>query len=115
MPANDGFGAHDDDGFEHFGEHASDQSEQDAISRTNAGLGHRTTQDDELLAKDDIFGEKRGARTEGRTQRAQDRLENLDEHRGEKATTSGSPEKFRQELRSVRLGTEFLRRTAYPD
>jgi hypothetical protein len=70
MPANDGFGAHDDDDLEHFGEHASDQSEQDAIPRADAGLGHRTTQDDELLAKKDIFGEKRGARTEGRKQRA---------------------------------------------
>jgi len=64
----------------------------EAVSRTDAGLGHRTTQDNELLAKDHIFGEKRGARTEGRTQRAQDGLENLDKHRGEKATTSGSPE-----------------------
>jgi hypothetical protein len=70
MPADDGFGAHDGDRLEHRAEEASGESEHDAISRTDAGLWHRTTQDDDLLAKDGIFGEEGGAGLEGRTQRA---------------------------------------------
>ena len=54
MPADDGFGAHDDDRVEHRAEDASGESEQHAILRMNAGLWHGTTQDDDLLAKGGI-------------------------------------------------------------
>jgi hypothetical protein len=47
--------------FEHRTKDARGESEHDAISGTKAWLGHRTLQHDDLLAKDDIFREERGA------------------------------------------------------
>jgi len=52
---------HDNDRLEHRDEDASGESEHDAISRTDAGLGHRTLQRDDLLAKNNIFREERSA------------------------------------------------------
>jgi hypothetical protein len=90
MPADNGFGAHDDDRVEHRAEDASGESEQHAVSRMNSGLWHGTTQDDDLLAKDGLFDKEGGAGSEGRTQRAHDGFEDLDEHRGEKPSTGRS-------------------------
>src|ERR1017187_3980424 len=67
MPADDGLGAHDGDHLEHRAEKARGESEHDPISGTDAGLWHGTTQSDDLLAKDGIFGEEGGAGAEGRT------------------------------------------------
>ena len=39
MPADDGFWPHDGDRLEHRAEEASGESEDDATSRTKAGLG----------------------------------------------------------------------------
>jgi hypothetical protein len=112
-PADDGFGAHDDDRVEHRAEDASGESEHDPISCTDAGLWHGTTQDDDLLAKDGVFDKEGGAGSEGRTQRGQDGLEDFGKHRGTKPSTGRSPEKFRQNRTLVRLDTEYLRRTGF--
>ena len=111
MPADDGFGAQDDDRVEHRAEDASGESEQHAVSRMNSGLWHGTTQDDDLLAKDGVFDKEGGAGSEGRTQRAHDGFEDFDEHRGERPSTGRSADKSWRKLRPVRLGTEFLRHT----
>ncbi|MGB8295581.1 MAG: hypothetical protein WCG85_09155 [Polyangia bacterium] len=65
MPTDDGFGAYDGDCLDYFAEDASGQGEDDTIPRANSGLSHRTLQHDDLLAKDDIFREESGTRTEG--------------------------------------------------
>jgi hypothetical protein len=87
MPVQDGRGSHDGDGIDHFPKHANHQSEQDAILRANARLGHRTPQHDDLLAKDNVLREEPGARAEGVAQRAQDGFEDFHEHRGANRTT----------------------------
>jgi hypothetical protein len=87
---------------------------QHAVSRTNSGFWHRTTQDDDLLAKDGVFDTEGGAGSEGRTQRAHGGFEDFDEHRGERASTGGSADKSWRKLRPVRLDTEYLRRTTLP-
>jgi len=61
VPANDGFRPHDGDRLEHRAEDACSEREDDPISGTKAGHWHGTMQDDELLAKDDIFREEGGA------------------------------------------------------
>ena len=43
------------------------EGEHDPISGTDARLWRGTTQNNDLLAKDGIFGEEGGAGTEGRT------------------------------------------------
>ena len=87
MPADDGFGAYDDDRVEHRTEDARGESEHDPISSANAGLWHGTTQDDDLLTKDGVLDKEGGAGSEGRTQRAHDGFEDFDKHRGEKPST----------------------------
>jgi hypothetical protein len=98
MPADNGLGAHDGDRLEDRAADAGGESEHDPISGTDAGLWHGTTQDDDLLAHNDIFREERGAGLEDRTQCAQDGLKDFDEHHGAKATRSGSREKSRWKL-----------------
>lgn len=87
MPADAGLGSHDGNRMDHFAEHANGQGEQDAISRADARLGHRTAQHNNLLAKDEILREEHGAGTEDGTQCAQDGLEDFDEHRDADRTT----------------------------
>jgi hypothetical protein len=93
MPADNGFGAHDDNRVEHRAEDASGENEQHAVSRMNSGLWHRTTQYDNLLAKDGVFDKEGGAGSEGGTQRAHDGFEDLDEYRGEIPSTGRSADK----------------------
>jgi hypothetical protein len=73
-----------------YSEHASGQGEQDAISRADARLGHRTPQHNNLLAKDEILREEHGAGAQAGRQCAQDGLENFDERGGANRTTWGS-------------------------
>ena len=54
----------------HAHEEAGGEGEDGAISRSEAGLGHRTLQYDDLLAENDVFGEEGGTRFDERTQRA---------------------------------------------
>jgi hypothetical protein len=96
VPTDDGFRPHDSDRLEHRGEDSSGEREDDAISGTKAGLWHGTTQDDELLAKDDILREEGGAGLEYRAQCARHGLEDFDKHRGRMPTTSQAPEKSRK-------------------
>jgi hypothetical protein len=65
MPTDDGLGPYDGDCLDHLAEDVSGQGDHDTIPRPNPGLGHRTLQHDDLLAKDDIFREEHGTRTEG--------------------------------------------------
>jgi len=114
MPADEGSGPNDGDRLEHRAEEASGESKHEAISRTNAGLGHRMLQHDDLLAKDDIFGEERGAGLENGTQCTQHGPEGFDDHRGANPITRRScdfADESRRNRALVRLGTEFLRRT----
>ena len=111
QPADDGFRPHDSDRLEHRAENASAEREHDPISGTKVGLWHGTTQDDDLLAKNNILREERGAGLEDRTQCAQHGLEDFDKHRREMPTTRRSLDGFWVGLCSVRLRTEFLRRT----
>jgi hypothetical protein len=111
MPVDDGFGAHNDDRVEHRAEDESGESEQRAISRINAGVWHRTTQDDDLLANVGVFDKGGGAGSEGRMQRAHDSFEDFDKQRGEKPSARRSAEKSWRKLRLVLLDTEYLRRT----
>ena len=68
MPADSSFGPYDGDRIERRAEEAGTESKQDAISRSEAGLGHRTLQDDDLLAENDVFGEEGGTGLDDRTQ-----------------------------------------------
>lgn len=70
MPADNSFGPYDGDRIERRAEEAGGEGEHDAISRSEAGLGHRTLQHDDLLAKNEVFGEECGTGLEDRTQRA---------------------------------------------
>jgi hypothetical protein len=68
MPADNSLGPYDGDCIKRRAEEAGTESKQDAISRSEAGLGHRTLQDDDLLAENDVFGEEGGTGLDDRTQ-----------------------------------------------
>ena len=90
MPADNSLGPYDGDRIKRRAEEAGTESKQDAISRSEAGLGHRTLQYDDLLAENEVFGEEGGTGLDDRTQRAEHGLEDLNKHRGEMPTTRRS-------------------------
>ena len=68
MPADNSLGPYDGDRIKRRAEEAGTESKQDAISRSEAGLGHRTLQYDDLLAENEVFGEEGGTGLDDRTQ-----------------------------------------------
>jgi len=57
MPAEDGLGPHDQNGTEETAEPAGEGGQEPAVERLQAGTLHLAAQDDELVAKEQVFGD----------------------------------------------------------
>jgi len=60
VPADDGFGLHDDDGVKQTAETAAERSQEPAVEALQTRALCPATQDDELVAKEKVFRDERG-------------------------------------------------------
>jgi hypothetical protein len=90
MPAYHSFGPYDGDRIERRAKEPGGDGEYDAMSRSEAGPGHRTLQHDDLLGENDVFGDEGGTELDDLPQSG-----DLNKHRGEMPTTRRSLDEFR--------------------